>query len=158
MDALPTWFRADAGSEHDNLQLLICALEALAQLVLLALQRRMVSRSNVGCLVIRQFCDNMGVVGDSAKGFSMKEPLASVLQARALFCLNEGINFRVARMAGERNQWADALSRGPEFDPAFWSQLRDGRRCAVDWKSLLNSGRPDALPVSAAPAKPGKGP
>lgn len=159
MDALPAWFKADATLEHDaNLQLLICALEALAQLVLLALQRRQASHSNVGCLVIRQFCHNMGVVGASATGFSMKEPLASVLQAWALFCLHEGINFRVAHMAGERNQWADALSRGPDVDPAFWSQLRDRRRCWIDWQSLVNSGRPEALPTRAMPAKSGKRP
>ena len=33
----------------------------------------------------------------------MQELLASVLQAWALFCLHEGINFRVAHLAGERN-------------------------------------------------------
>ena len=43
MDALLAWFRADATLEHD------ASFEALAQLVLLALQRRKASRSNLGC-------------------------------------------------------------------------------------------------------------
>ena len=46
---------------------MICALEALPELVLLALlQRRKDFRSKVGCLVFRQFSDNMRTIGASA--------------------------------------------------------------------------------------------
>ena len=69
LSAQPAWFNADASLDRPvGLQVLICALEALAQLVLLDLQRRGDPTSNIGCVVARQFCDNMGVVGASAKG------------------------------------------------------------------------------------------
>ena len=70
----------------------ICALEALAQLVLLVLQVSEAAgsrcRPNVGCIALRQQSDN-GVVCSSAKGLSMKEPFASILQATAELCMQE---------------------------------------------------------------------
>ena len=50
----------------------------------------------------------------------MKQPLASVLQATALFCMKERLNLRVSHLAGVRNEWADTLSRGSAKDPVFW--------------------------------------
>ena len=52
-----------------------------------------------------------------------------------------GINLRVSHVAGVRNVWADALSRGAEAAPETWEQLRRERRCHQDWRALLDLGR-----------------
>ena len=143
--ALPGWF---VGGDAD-LETRICALEALAQLVLLAMQVQEYAhgprRPNVGCIALRQQSDNLGVVCSSAKGLSMKEPLASILQATAVFCMQEHLNLRLSHLAGARNGWADALSRGPSHDTVFWSQLSPNLRRDVDWRSLMQAGRPCQL-------------
>ena len=123
----------------------ICALEALAQLILLVLQRQDGIVTNAGRVVVRQRCDNLGVVGTSATGFSMKEPVAGVLQAAAVYCMRERINLRVSHVAGARNTWADMLSRGPDVYPEFWRELSLDSRRSVDWQQLLSAGRPEHL-------------
>ena len=55
----------------------------------------------------------------------MKQPLASVLQSTALFCLKERITLKISHVAGVRNEWADILSRGAMRDPSFWAQLAE---------------------------------
>ena len=60
----------------------------------------------------------------TSKGLSLKQPLASVLQAAALLCLQHQVTLRVSHVAGVRNEWADALSRGFAADADFWSQLQ----------------------------------
>ena len=58
--ALPAWFKANASLDRPvGLQVLICALEALDQLVLLDVQPPDDPTSNIGCVVARQFCDNV---------------------------------------------------------------------------------------------------
>ena len=126
--SLPGWFAGD----NTDLETTICALEAFAQLVLLVMQVREAAcsrrRPNVGCIALRQQSDNLGVVCSSAKGLSMKEPLASILQATAVFCMQEHLNLRISHLAGCRNCWADALSRGASHDATFWRQLCPARR------------------------------
>ena len=143
--SLPDWFAADGA----DLETKICALVALAQLVLLVMQVREAAgsrcRPNVGCIALRQQSDNLGVVCLSAKGLSMKEPLASILQATAVFCTQEHLNLRISHLAGSRNCWADALSRGASHDAAFWSQLSPARRRRLDWRSIMQAGRPGRL-------------
>ena len=141
-DELPEWFCADG--DRSRLQSFIAAFEALAQLVLCAglLQAFPAERPRgVGDLVLRQFCDNDGVVGAVAKWSAMKRPLSDVVQSMALLCGRHKISLRVSHVAGHRNQWADALSRGPSVLPDFWHQLQAERRCFVDWQSLLELGR-----------------
>ena len=143
---LPVWFICgEKGTQKPSLQALICALEALAQLILLVLQRQDGLVANAGRVVVRQFCDNLGVVGATSKGFSMKEPVAAVLQAAAVYCMREKINLRVSHVAGTRNEWADKLSRGPAAYPAFWRRLAKDLRRSVDWQGLLNLGRSENL-------------
>ena len=141
-DELPEWFCADG--DRSRLQSFIAAFEALAQLVLCAglLQAFPAERPRgVGDLVLRQFCDNDGAVGAVAKWSAMKRPLSDVVQSMALLCGRHKISLRVSHVAGHRNQWADALSRGPSVLPDFWHQLQAERRCFVDWQSLLELGR-----------------
>ncbi|CAE7193802.1 unnamed protein product, partial [Symbiodinium necroappetens] len=75
--SLPEWFVPKGAGLQD----VISSLEALAQLVLQVLQRQDPES------FARPTCDNLGVVGACEKGLSMKQPLASVLQATALFCM-----------------------------------------------------------------------
>ena len=113
---LPTWFlQDDDGKQVQALQSCMCALEALAQLVLLDAQLRDgQSHASLGRVCVRQQCDNLGVVRSSSKGLSMRRPLCYVLQASAMVCVREKLNLRVSHVAGVRNVWADALSCGAE--------------------------------------------
>ena len=82
----PSWFLKPFGNAKDEQQPLIAALEALAQLVLL--HCRCVPTPELcrlGWMSRRLSCDKFGVVGACAKGMSLKEPLASVLQAAGLY-------------------------------------------------------------------------
>ena len=134
---LPAWFTKDLR----DLQSAIAALEALAQLILLSCQRSQLSlESKIGRISLRQQCDNMGVVCSTAKHLSMKQPLASVLQSTALFCLKEQVNLKISHVAGVRNEWADILSRGAMRDPSFWAQLSPSKQLSPDWLGLLNLG------------------
>ena len=137
-EELPKWFAEEA----QDLQSLISALEALGQLVLL--ECRLSSPDGVGRVgwcSLRQGCDNFGVVCATSKGLSLKQPLASVLQAAALLCLQHQVTLRVSHVAGVRNEWADALSRGFAADADFWSQLQAEDRNDPKWRDLLCSGR-----------------
>ena len=132
-----------------SLQSIMCALEALAQLVLLVLQRQDGLVTNAGRAVVRQQGDNLGVVGAAAKlklkGLSLKQPVAAELQAAAVCCMRECINVRVSHVAGSRNEWADMLSRGAAAYPDFWQRLSAKSRRSLDWQQLLRSGRPECL-------------
>ena len=90
---------------------------------------------------MRQLCDNLGVVCSTSKGLSMRRPLSFVLQASAVLCMWERVNLRVSHIAGVRNVWADALSRGQQFALEIWSQLCASNQCHRDWRSLLELGR-----------------
>ena len=144
---LPAWFLKPLEKGDRNLQPLIAAFEALAQLVLLECRCLSLPRTgDVGWLAMRQECDNMGVVGASAKGMSLKEPLASVLQSAGLFCAEHGLDLRITHVAGVRNKWADALSRGYAVDAEFWDMLDERRRVRPDWRRLLELGRCPVMP------------
>ena len=93
-NSLPGLFVGDDA----DLEIKICALEALAQLVLLDMQVHEAAGSrrqpNVGCTALRQQSDNLGAACSSAKSLSMEEPLASILQATAVFSMQERLNLR----------------------------------------------------------------
>ena len=67
----------------------------------------------------------------------MKQPLASALQAAALLCLQHQVTLRVSHVAGVRNEWADALSRGFAVDADFWFQLQAEKRNDPKWRDLF---------------------
>ena len=137
-DDLPLWFfPADKDRE---VQLFIAALEALAQLVLLECQAEYFNlQSTTSWISLRQQCDNAGVVAVSQKGLTMKQPLASVLQAMAVCAAQRGIMLRISHVAGTRNDWADWLSRGTGA-AEFWKTLDPRKRINPDWKRLINLG------------------
>ena len=99
------------------------------------------SQHQVGWLAIRHMCDNLGVVGASAKQLSLKRPLAAVLQSCALFCSSKRLTLRSSHVAGERNEWADMLSRGADRFNDFWQKLSPQQRCFPKWKELLALGQ-----------------
>lgn len=146
---LPAWFTEAC---HANLQKGIAALEALAQLCLLASQCKNEDLpATVGWVTLRQNCDNFGVVCANAKGWSLVQPLASVLQSTTLFALRARINLRLTHVAGARHDWADALSRGRSQQPEFWQQLRSENRIEVPWLELLQlCQQPDSAFAGAA--------
>ena len=132
---LPSWFLCQ-GSE--DLQPYICALEAFAQLTLLACQmEHTAGKISQGWLAVRQRCDNMGVVGANDKALSMKRPLADVLQSTTMFCARHRVQLHISHIAGERNDWADWLSRGRSKNPKWWSRLSAEKRFEPNWLELL---------------------
>ena len=130
--SLPEWFQ---GSSSRGLQELICFLEALAQLALLVLRlESSPAPPFTGCtLMLRQLCDNIGVVHATAKNLSQKEPLCYVLQALGFHSSRLGVSLATSHVAGVRNEWADALSRDrlEGFNPSL--------RCSVDLCALLRA-------------------
>ena len=109
---LPSWFRAE---KSGSLQRCIGALEALAQLVLFLLQvKEEKLDGNLGTVTLqfRQLCDNASVTASTFKMLSMKAPLSHVLQTLGYFCCKHGAALHTSHIAGIRNEWADALSRG----------------------------------------------
>ena len=59
-----------------------------------------------------QLCDNAGVSALSGKLLTSAEPLNYVLQAIGFYCCHLGVALHSNHIAGEKNRWADALSRG----------------------------------------------
>ena len=100
---LPNWFGGNT-----DLERVISAVEALAQLVLcaLVLREEPLNRrpAHLGRMVLplRQYCDSSAVVG-AAEGSSMSAPLAEIMQATARLCLQHGIALKVAHVAGHKN-------------------------------------------------------
>ena len=128
--SLPSWFRADGNS---SLQACVAALEALAQLILLALRRRQAQLVYSTVTVqFRQLCDNAGVTAASVKSMSQKEPLSFVLQALGYYCCRWNLTLHCSHVAGERNVWADRLSRD---EIPVGVDLR--KRCFVDIMEIL---------------------
>ena len=62
----------------------------------------------------------------------MTQPLSGVLQATAKVCLEQGVSLHISHVPGERNSWADALSRGREV------RLQQALRHQVAWRQLLD--------------------
>ena len=91
-----------------------------------------------GSLAVRQRCDNMGVVGANDKALSMKRPLADVLQSTTIFCAQHRVQLHISHIAGERNDWADWLSRGRSKHPNWWSRLSAEKRFEPNWLELLS--------------------
>eukprot|EP00435_Cladocopium_sp_Y103_P043837 s2142_g12.t1 len=108
-ESLPLWFKAP---QTASWQTCISAFEALAQLILLLLRCKDVAA--VGHVVLRfaQLCDNQGVSHATFRMLSMKQPLCFVLQALGYYSCKHGVTLACSHIAGERNCWADGLSRG----------------------------------------------
>ena len=144
--SLPDWFWTKQG-KSDGLASKIAALEALGQLALLSArleENDVQAPSTTGMVALRQWCDNQGVVCSSAKQASNKKPLCYVLQSMSLLACEYGICLRISHVKGERNVWADVLSRGRAEDPELWDRFQEANRREPDLRQLLQ--RPWRLP------------
>ena len=134
---LPKWFKAEDSSSL-QLQSSICALEALAQLVLLLLRVKQGSFHGSRCnIALRQQCDNAGVVFSTKKGLSQKKPLCWILQALGFWSCKHGLVLKVSHVAGVRNDWAEWLSRGRSKNPKFWDSLSADKQQSLDLLEIL---------------------
>ena len=127
---------------HEDLGRNIIFFEALAQLVLFVLRTAKMNvaspRNGRGCSTVirlRQLCDNASSVGAINKLHTMSKPLDVVLQAFAHHASVMQAKVAVTHIAGERNIWADRLSR-PDWYPEFTRQLLANRKQHLDAGSL----------------------
>ena len=126
---LPSWLTKPG----KDLQACIAALEALAQLVLLDCQRRVIRmHSSFAWISLRQLCDNAGVVCVLHKGLSLRQPLAAVLQSTALYAAEHHLQLKITHVAGQRNIWADALPRALSVNTEFWRDLDISKKLEPD--------------------------
>lgn len=86
----------------------IAALEALAQLMLLIGRMRDLEQPSRDMWGMHQLCDNSATVAVSRKQLSMTKPLCYVLQAAGFYCCRFAVEMVGQRIAGVRNEWADA--------------------------------------------------
>ena len=133
--SLPKWFKT---KDSPSMQSTICALEALAQLVLLLLRVQQGSFHSSRCsIALRQQCDNAGVVFSTKKSLSQKQPLCWILQALGFWSCKLGLVLKVSHIAGVRNDWADWLSRGRAKNPEFWDSLSADNQHSLDLLEIL---------------------
>ena len=62
-------------------------------------------------VAVAQDCDNMGAAGVASRNLSTKEPMCFAMQCLAATAITTGSRVHVSHRAGERNEWADSLSR-----------------------------------------------
>ncbi|CAK9032456.1 Uncharacterized protein SCF082_LOCUS20081 [Durusdinium trenchii] len=118
---LPAWFTNGCSG---SLQSCIAALEAAAQLALLLARAEASQAPEKVVLKFHQLCDNAGAASAARKHLAMSEPLSFVLQATGYWCCRLGVALCPHHIAGEKNTWADDLSRNKldGFGPALrWS-------------------------------------
>ena len=127
---------------HDDLGRDIAFFEALAQLVLFVLRTEPLQNPSKlrchGCSMkirLRQLCDNAPSIGAINKLHSMAMPLGIVLQAIAHHASIRNASVAVSHIAGERNVWADRLSR-PDLYSEFAAQLSADRQRAMDARDV----------------------
>ena len=120
---LPSWLRADSST---GLQAFIASFEALAQLVLLLLRDREACLDHRQPMVVRfkQLCDNQSICSATGKMLTNKAPLCFILQALGYWCSSRAVHLHVSHLAGERNGWADSLSRQSVPDGLLASMRR----------------------------------
>ncbi|CAK9018421.1 Protein lap1 [Durusdinium trenchii] len=116
-----------------HLQSYIASFEALAQLLLLLGRVRGMERPFSYLLRLRQLCDNAGVAACTRKQLTLKLPLTYILQAISFHAIAHGVQLTSAHCAGERNEWADALSRGN------LSGFAPSRRITFDLADILSA-------------------
>ena len=116
-ESFPSWFTESSKS----LQSCISALEALAQMVLLA-GRAQAHTAPKHC-----------VLRFPRKQLSMSKPMCFILQATGFYCSKFGVALSSQHIDGTRNFWADALRRGDTS--GFCPRLR----CQFDLHDLLQA-------------------
>ena len=79
--------------------------------MLLVLRCRIAPGESKCVLRFAQLCDNQAVTFAALKMLSAKQPLCFVLQALGFYCCEYRVALSCSHIAGERNVWADCLSR-----------------------------------------------
>ena len=132
---LPEWLICE------KLQSYIASFEALGQLLLLLGRVRGIKSPAHQVLLVRQLCDNAAVAASTQKMPSLKALLAFVLQAISYHAVAHGVQLTSAHCAGERNGWADDLSRGKVsgFNPLLRVEFDLMEILAEPWASLGHS-------------------
>ena len=132
---LPEWLICE------KLQSYIASFEALGQLLLLLGRVRGIKSPAHHVLLMRQLCDNAAVAASTQKMLSLKAPLAFVLQAISYHAVAHGVQLTSAHCAGERNGWADDLSREKVsgFNPLLRVEFDLMEILAEPWASLGHS-------------------
>ena len=119
-----------------SLQKSIALLEMLAQAILLWF--RPIKHSG-GTMV--QHCDNLPAVGSTAKSLASAEPYCYGLQAFSAVCIKRQVQAHLTHVAGERNEWADKLSRMNAEHSNFRGCLDATLEHKVDLNDFLSSMR-----------------
>jgi hypothetical protein len=116
----------------------VCLQSAIASLELLAQSALLAARpcTSVPTLV-HQRCDNAPSVGAAGKNLSLKPPLVFALQVLAALCFRRRLHVHISHQAGDRNDWADKISRLNEKHSAFRSELDPLKEISVSLPSLL---------------------
>ena len=132
---LPGWFTVQGTWPSTNYLQLGSACAALVAGGHCVGPNRVALWKKTAFLTVRQRCETLGLVCTSAKGLSLKQQLCSVLQSASMFCVQKRLQLVVSHIPGERNVWADQLSRGEDAYTLFYLRLwtgvcslgRDGR-------------------------------
>ena len=121
----PSDFSSLGVSVSENMQRDIGCYEALAQAALLLLLARLYPSSRAP-VQLRSLCDNTSAEAGANKLFTTAMPLALFLEKIALISAMYQIQLDVTHVAGERNEYADCISRWPvkPFPPFCLDQNR----------------------------------
>ena len=119
----------------DDLSKYIATFECIAQWVLLESRQAFGLPNEVS---LRQHCDNLGVTELSAKLITTKAPLCYALQGLAFTAARAGQVISLTHRAGERNEFADMLSRLEDAKYSFFkNSLSPQRRFSFNLRELM---------------------
>ncbi len=132
----PEWMGMRPTAEKD-----ISFYEALAQLVLFVKRAddaevKGPARAVTEAVKVRHLCDNMSAVGATNKLFSSAVPMCWCMQALSHHAAKRNARLHLCHIAGERNKWADMLSRFRQYG-AFVDALPAANKVEVDVAELL---------------------
>ena len=113
---------------QDTAQRYIACFETLAQLALAMMARRTCSTKQWS-FTLPSASDNAPTEAGLDKLWSTAGPLGSFLKLAAAWAARHGIQFMVTHIAGEKNTWADALSRNRMH--AFQNCMQERHRFAL---------------------------
>ena len=144
----PADFRRLGVPVKDDANLDISAYETLAQGFLLVLLLRTISG---GRLRVRlpALSDNVGAESVINRLYTSKQPLALFVQRLAMWACAHSVSLACSRIAGEKNDEADALSRWDEASPVP-HDFGEGVRVRVSLSSFWDVRlQPQLLPPDA---------
>ncbi|CAE6949096.1 mfsd7-A, partial [Symbiodinium sp. CCMP2456] len=133
--------RAEWPQLTGSLQPYIGCFETLAQLALAQCSWQLLRARHVR-FVLPSASDNTSAESGLNKLFSTAEPLGTFLRLAATWAHLHRVQFEVEHLAGEKNTWADALSRGRI---AFINKHRSAERTRVSLTQLASASHSVSL-------------